>query len=422
MATLKDRLAQRANVWSQMQEIRTSVDKDGWTPELRESWDRADTELTELSADIERDQRDGDLEKRFAAIDEDTIVLNGAGERGNASDAGKYRKAFERFMRFGMNELEVEERQLLQRNQVDSKDDPQLRALGASTGSAGGYTVPEGFWAKVTETLKMFGGAMDGAEMVFTDSGAPLPWPTNDDTANVGYILGENVSGTNEGDLSFGQKSLGAYTFVSGPALVSFQLLQDSGIDIEAFAARKMGERIGRIQNTRFTTGTGSSQPQGYITGATTGVTTASATAITYDEIIDLIHSVDAAYRASGRCQFKLHDLVLAKVRKLRDDSGGAGLGRPLWEPSTQVGQPDTLLGYAVKVNNDQDSTVAATKKTMAFGDFQSAFAVRKVNGGSLLRLTERYADALQVGFIGFERADSLVQDSGAVKLLVQHS
>jgi len=422
MATLKDRLAQRANVWSQMQEIRTSVDADGWTPELRESWDRADTELTELTADIERDQRDGDLEKRFAAIDEDTIVLNGSGERGDASDAGKYRQAFQKFMRFGMNELETEERQLLQRNMQAFSNDPQLRALGASTGSAGGYTVPEGFWAKVTETLKMYGGALAGADFIPTDSGNPLPWPTNDDTANVGYILGENTSATNEGDLSFGQKSLGAYTFVSGPALISLALIQDSGIDIEAFVARKMGERIGRIQNTRFTTGTGSSQPQGYVTGATTGKTTASATAITYDEIIDLIHSVDAAYRASGRCQFKMHDLVLAAVRKLRDDSGGAGLGRPLWEPSTQAGQPDTLLGYGVVVNNDQDSAITATKKTMAFGDFQSAFVVRKVNGGSLLRLAERYADALQVGFIGYERADALVQDSGAVKLLVQHS
>lgn len=417
MPTTLDLKSRRANVWSQMQEVRDAVDADGWTPELREKWDRADSELTDLTADIDREERNNALDKRFADIDQDTIVVDAAGDIADSKRAGQYRAAFEKFVRHGINDLDVEERQLLQRNMVN---DPELRALGTSPGSAGGYTVPEGFWAKVTETMKYFGGATEGAEMITTTAGNDLPWPTNDDTANVGYQLGENTQATNEGDLAFGQKSLGAYTFVSGPALVSLQLLQDSGIDIEAFIARKMGERIGRIENTRFTTGNGTTQPQGYVTGATTGKTTSSATAITYNEIIDLVHSVDAAYRATGRCQFKLHDLVLAYLRKVRDDSGGAGLGRPLWEPSVQAGEPDTLFGYRYTVNNDMASTVATTNKTIAFGDFTSAFVVRKVSGGALLRLAERYADYLQVGFLGFERADSVVQDSSAVKLLVQ--
>lgn len=421
MSKLQELTDKRAGIWAQAQEFNTRhAAGDTMSAEDNAAWERALTEVDELGAEIDRLARTAKLEGEFADIDARTTVVTPDGTPAERGDEEKYREAFNDFLRFGMGDLDPEQRQLLQEN---FRADPEMqRALGTTSGSVGGYTVPTAFWAKVTEVMKYYGGAFDGAELITTDSGAPIQWPTNDDTANVGYILGENQAASNEGDLAFGQKALGAYTFVSGPGLVSLQLIQDSGIDIEAIVARKMGERLGRIQNTRFTTGDGSSKPQGYIAGATTGVTTAGATAIILNELIDLIHSVDAAYRQTGRCQFKLHDLVLAYVRKIRDDSGGSGLGRPIWEPSTQVGVPDTLLGYPYTVNNDQDSTVAATKKTIAFGDFQSAFVVRRVTGGSMMRLAERYAEYLQVGFLAYERADSIVQDAGAVKLLVQHA
>lgn len=415
---LQDLIDKRAGTWAQAQEFNERATKgEEMSAEDSAAWERALSEVDELGTQIQNFERTAKLDEQFAEIDERTKIVTPDGVPAERTDEEKYRAAFANFLRFGMGELEPEQRSLLQAN---LRPTDEVRALGTTSGSVGGYTVPTAFWAKVTEVMKFYGGAVDGAELITTDSGAPIQWPTNDDTANVGYILGENQAASNEGDLAFGQKALGAYTFVSGPGLLSLQLIQDSGIDIEALVARKMGERIGRIQNTRFTTGDGSSKPQGYIAGATTGKTTAGATAIILNELIDLVHSVDAAYRATGRCQFKLHDLILAYVRKIRDDSGGSGLGRPIWEPSTQVGVPDTLLGYPYTVNNDMDSTVATTKKTIAFGDFQSAFVVRRVTGGSMMRLTERYAEYLQVGFLAYERADSIVQDASAVKLLVQ--
>lgn len=424
MTTLRELLEKRANIWSQMQEMRDAVDKDGWTSELRTNWDRADGELVEVTADVERSEREAELASRFSEIDDQTrsgenpatggALPSRSGVPGDATGAAAYREAFNRFCRQGMAELEPEQRQLLREH-----FDAELRAQG-STGSAGGYTVPEGFWAKVTETMKYFGGATAGATEISTSTGNNLPWPTNDDTSVEGYYLGENTQATSEGDLVFGQKALSAFTAVSGPVLLPFALAQDTAIDIEAFIATRMGERLGRRSNRAFTNGAGGTEPSGYMASLTTGKTTASSTAFTYDELIDLIHSVDAAYRASGRCQFKMHDLVLAYARKLRDDSGGAGVGRPLWEPSIQAGTPDTLLGYGYTINNNQDSTIAATKKTLAFGDFAAAFVVRRVAGGQMMRLTERYADYLQIGFIGFERHDSVVQDPSAVKVLTQ--
>jgi HK97 family phage major capsid protein len=419
MPTERQLLDKQANLWSQMQEIRSKVDADdgGWTPELREAWDKADAELVTVIADVERTQKDKELAKRFDKIEEDTIVLGADGERADNSTEAKYRKAFDTFLRSGTQDMDQEQRQLLQANLDNSKE---ARALGAGVGSAGGFTVSEAFWAKVTETQKLYGGAMDGAEVITTDNGAPIPWASNDDTAMIGYQLGENVEATNEGDVEFGRLQLEAFTYVSGVQKISFQLLQDSTMDMEAFVGKKIGIRLGRIENRRFTNGNGTTQPQGYMTGLTAGRTSESATAITYNELIDLEHSVDPAYRDPARCKWKFHDLVFAHLRKLRDDSGGEGLGRPLWEPSLQVGAPSLFNGYGYVINNDMDSTVAAAKKTVAFGDWSSAFVVRKVKGASVIRFGEKFADSLQVGFLAYERIDSLVQDPSAAKYLLQ--
>lgn len=411
MTTLKELREKRANIWSQAQEF-NSRSKAGETMSAEDetSWARALEEVDQIGAQIDTRQKAEDLDKRFSDIDGQTKAVDVRGA--TTDDTAKYRQAYDKWIRSGIAGLDADQRGLLEQN---------FRALQTDTGGAGGYTVPEGFWAKVTETMKFFGGVRQVAEVVNTSTGNPLPWPTNDDTSNTGEILEEGTA-VSELDATFGQKTLGAFTASSKMIRVSNLLLQDTGVDIEGFLARRVGTRIGRIQNTRLTTGTGAAQPQGLITGATTGVTTASATAITYTELIDLIHSVDAAYRAGGNAGFMFHDLILAYVRKIKDDSGGAGVGRPIWEPSVQAGVPDLLLGYKYTVNNDMDSTVAATKKTMSFGDFNAGYAVRAVSGGSMNRLTERYAEYLQTAFFGYERFDGVVQDASAYKLLLQHA
>lgn len=413
MSKSKELREKRAGIWAQAQEFAERAKKgEPMSAEDNAAWERALGEVDALMSQIENLERSEKLEQRFGEIDEQTPIIDARGREGTAAD-GEYREAFNSFLRYGLNELAPEQRKLLRSN---------LRALGTTTGTAGGYTVPQGFWAKVTETMKYYGGVIAaGAEVINTDSGNDLPWPTNDDTSNEGALLSENTQVT-ELDVVMGQKTIDAYTYTSRLIRVALQLVQDSGIDIEAFVARKGGERLGRIYNNHQTNGTGTSQPQGVITGATTGRTSAAATAITYNEIVDLVHSVDVAYRQAPPTDvaFMMHDLILAYVRKIRDDSGGSGLGRPIWEPSVQVGVPDSLLGYRVVINNNMASTVATTNKTIAFGNFRAGYVIRQVNGGQLMRLEERYADFLQVGFFAFGRMDALVQDSSAIKLLVQ--
>ncbi len=408
---LKER---RARVWEESKALLDEVSDESrgdergkWSADQDEKWEKLEADLANLDKQIDRAEKILDADYRDARVVEQRVE-----ETGEPED--RYNDVFAKWIRDGVHGLEPEERQILMGKQVSKEE----RAQGVGTGSAGGYTVPEGFWNRVSETMLAFGNVAAVANVITTGSGNDLPWLTNDDTGNKGAILAENTQ-ISEQDVTFGLRNLGAYLYTSKLIRVSYQLLQDSEIDIEGFLARKMAMRLARIHNEHQTTGTNVGQPQGIVTAATTGKTTASATAITFDEIIDLIHSVDPDYRATAT-GFMLSDGVLAYLRKVRDDSGGSGLGRPLWEPSVQVGEPNTIHGHPYTINQDMAATVATGNTTVLFGDFNTGYVVRNVRGLSTVRLDERYADFLQVGWFAYNRMDAVADDTNAYKALVQ--
>jgi HK97 family phage major capsid protein len=238
-----------------------------------------------------------------------------------------------------------------------------------------------------------------------------MPFPTENDTANVGAILAENSQAT-ELDMAFGAVNLAAYVYTSKVVTVPLNLVQDSAFDLDSYIARKLGIRLGRIQNTHFTVGTGTNQPRGIVIDATSGKVglTGQTLSIIYDDLVDLEHAVDPAYRPQSK--FMLHDSSLKVIKKIKDTTG-----RPLWRSSLEgigvsVGNnPDTVNGYPYVINNDM-AVMAANAKSVLFGDF-SNYAIRDVLGVTVMRLTERFADFFQVGFIAWARADGALLDAG---------
>lgn len=411
----KDKRAQRANLWDQMEKILSDAearkDGKGLTAEEQQTYEQTEKDLDALTKQIDLEERHEGHRAKLEAPDYSKSVGPEPEERKDGpAQSDEYGKIYRKWMVFGVTELDREERSILQGGYVQA-DGKELRAQGVATGAAGGYAVPAQFRARLQETMKFFGGVRSVAELIETDSGADLPWPTNDDTANKGAILAENTQVT-EQDVTLGQKTIKAYMYTSKLVRVSLQLLNDSFFDLDGWLARRLAERIARIQNEHFTTGTGTSQPEGVQTNATIGKTGATGQTLTviYDDLIDLIYSIDPAYRASGRARFMMNDTTIGVVRKLKD-----GDSRPLWEPSLQVGAPDALLGYPITANNDMP-VMAASAKSILFGDFFAGYVVRDVQDFALLRLAERYADFLQVGFLGFQRGDGAPQDTAAYK------
>jgi HK97 family phage major capsid protein len=287
----------------------------------------------------------------------------------------------------------------------------QLRGAGDNQSVAvdadGGYTVPNETMRALEDALKTFGGMRQVANVIRTNTGADLPIPTSDDTSSTGEIVAENATFGAHSGITFGQLVLHSYKYSSKPVLASVELLQDSAINVGQFVGSKLGERIGRIQNAHFTTGGGTTLPWGIVTRSTAGVNHAGSVGagIVYDDLVDLEHSVDVAYRSGAG--FMFHDLMLARLKKLRDD-----IGRPIWQPGLAVGAPNTILGYPYQINNDMSSATTNGAKAMLFGQL-SKYLIRDVREITLVRLDELFALYGQVCFVAWSRADGDLVDAG---------
>lgn len=297
--------------------------------------------------------------------------------------------------------------------------------MSTTTGSEGGFTVQTDVANAVLDALKAFGGMRSVSTVIRTEKGNPLSFPTSDGTSEVGELIAQNTTAT-AADPTFGTLALPVYKYSSKIVAVPFELLQDSQIDIEAFVQNRLVTRLGRITNTHFTTGNGTTQPNGVVTAATTGVTAANGTtqvtAIAYDSIIDLIHSVDPAYRALGNCKFMMNDASVKVIRKIKDTQN-----RPIFVPGYDNGRlggisgaaPDELAGYPIVINQDV-AVMAISAKSMLFGDF-SFYTVRDAMEISMFRFTDSaYTKLGQVGFLAWMRSGgNLIDGGGAVKLFV---
>ena len=282
----------------------------------------------------------------------------------------------------------------------------------AGTGSLGGYNVPTVLVERIEKALLYFNPLREYAQVLRTESGEPMTMPTNDDTGTNGVQLAEDGALT-VADTSFGQISLGAYTMSSKALKVSWQLLDDNAVDLETYIGDLLGERLGRIMADYVATGTGSSQPQG-IAASTAGKTTASATAITSAEILDLIHSVDIAYRQDPSCALVMHDSVWLYVRKLVDSNG-----QPLFQESYRIPGEIRIHGFPLVISNSLNNAITTGLKTMVFGAMNK-FLIRDVANIRIQRLDELYAANGAVGFTAWARTDSKILASGAIKHMVQ--
>lgn len=292
----------------------------------------------------------------------------------------------------------------------------EARALSAVSNTAGGYTVPDDMVRSLERAMLYYGPMRQVATVIRTSGVGDLSMPTSDDTSNKGAILGESTA-VSEQDVSFGAIVMRAHKYTSKLVKVPTELLEDSAFDVAAILGDALGERIGRILNDHFTTGTGTNEPRGIVTATSAGKTTNSGTAITLGELIDLQHSVDIAYRQGAGVGWMMHDNIVAYLRKIQDSASG----QLIWQPSLQAGVPDRLLGFPVYVNNSMASSVATTLKTILFGDL-SKYLIRDVGSLRLRRLVERYADSDQEGFVAFSRHDGNLLNAGVapVKHMLQ--
>lgn len=381
--------------------------------ELETEWDKRDADIEAMTTQIKRAERQEQLDTEASAPVSER--RSGRDVPGNVpanpeQRQNEYRDAFVAYCRGGRDGLTPEQDAVLRTGwQAEG------RAQSVTT-TGGGYLIPTGFSNNLEAAMLSYSGVMSAATKLRTDSGNSLPWPTVNDTTNKGALLGINTQ-ESEQAMTFGVFNLDAYKFTSKSVLVPIELMDDSAFDFDSVVTPLLAERIGRIIEQYCTTGTGSNQPNGIVTASTAGVTGSSATAITVDDLIDLQHSVDPAYRRAPGAAFMFADGTLKAIKKLKDSQN-----RPLWLAGYDVNEPDTILGQPYFINQEM-AAIGASAKSVLFGDL-SKYIVRTVKDMRVLRLVERYADYYQVGFQLFVRADGDLLNAGTnpVKHLVHQS
>lgn len=379
----------------------------GLTDEERSGYDAKVTELDLLDERISNVE--GLIDIRSANLDdlndEQIRSLLEAGADGAGGGAGEVDEGDARSAAFGRLIRSIDAGML-----GLSQDDQQvLRAMAAGSGAAGGYSVPEGFGNQLFQTMQAYGGIARRATILNTDSGNDMPFPTLDETNNIGQFLAENVEDA-EDDPEMGQTTLGAHKCSSKIVRVSHELLQDSALNIETLLTTLLAQRIGRAASVKYAVGDGNGVPSGLFPQATDGKVAALANAIAYAELVDLEHSVDPAYRMLSPV-WVFNDNTLRALRGLVDANG-----IPLWQPNIADKVSATFSGHEYEVDNAAPD-IAAGQTPIAFGDLKQ-FYIRRVKDVTLSRLVERYAEYHQVGFVSIARMDSGLMDTSAVKRL----
>lgn len=384
---------QRANAWEQAKAL-----LDTAAAENRDLTAEEEQSYQQINADIDA------LAERAARIDEDEQRARDLDEtlgRIAARQSAPVTDAFGAFVRGETRSFEAQ---------------PEARDLTKGSATAGGNTVPTSFYNSMWEHL-IETAAIAGVATVFNTAGGEnfeVPVTT---THSTGALITEGSTLT-ESDPAFAKRTLGAYKYAYS-FQVSSELLNDAGVDLTGYFARQAGNALGNAAGADFATGNGSSKPSGVVQTSTLGVTGATSVAgkASADNLIDLYYSVISPYRNSDKCVWLFRDSTAAYIRKLQDNSGGAGVGNYLWTPGL-AGAPDTILGKPVVIEPNI-AAAATSAKSIVFGDM-SAYFVRIAGGVRFERSDEFAFQNDLVTFRAIMRADGVLGDqTGAVKHFV---
>ena len=394
--TLNEMLEKRKNLLNTMDGfLETHKNSNGaLSVEDDATYSKMEKEFDELTASITRAQRRANMEMEMnkpvnAPITAKPMVMTEPEDRTGRASKG-YKKNFWNAMR---------------RKQMTPE---MVNALQIGTDSEGGYLVPDEYEKTLVEALEEENIFRKLAHVISTSSGdRKIPV-----VASKGSASWVDEEGTiPDSDDAFNQVSIGAYKL--GTLIkVSNELLNDSVFNLESYISKEFARRIGSKEEDAFFNGNGTGKPVGIFNatgGAEVGVTAASATAITADEIIDLFYSLKAPYRKNA--VWILNDATIKAIRKLKDNNGNY-----LWQPSLTAGTPDTILGRPVYTSS-YVPTIAAGAKTIAFGDF-SYYWIADRAGRNFKKLTELYAANDQTGFVATQRVDGKLILPEAIKVL----
>jgi HK97 family phage major capsid protein len=397
MSTINELKEKRSTLLSQAQQVALQDVKDVQELEKLERM-LADVDLLEKQIDL--------AERAEAKLSEERSRTKPPRSNPDArQDAGEKEarsKAFEKYVRFGKDELTSEERTLLR--QGEKRD-----LLTSGTGPA--YLIPQEYYTTLIEAQKYVGAILNEVTRKETNNnGAPMKIALANDTSNILTTMTEGVS-LSETDPSFTGFILSTDT-VATMVKASVQELEDSYFNLDAWLRQKFGVRYARGLDQYILQGNGSNVASLASSAASAlTVTSAASTGPVYNDFTAVYGALDAAYVYNAKWAF--NQATRAYIMGLKDN-----YGRPLFIVSPNSGTLDQILGQDVVItpnlpNAYANTSTSATVNGILFGDFEQGYVFRTDGPLAIRRLDERFMDALEVGFIAYSRIGGAFTDAG---------
>ena len=407
---MKNLMEQRAKALHDARELLNKADAEQreLTAEELEQYNAFDADIDRLQGDIDREARlcqREEMAQRSANGERNPVTQRqiGGGQTVGPTESQEYRQSMIRYLAGGINDGVC---------RFDSYGGSEARTiLGVSItgdGATGGVLAPTVLEKALLDFNRDYNIMRRIASVRASESDVDIPYTTTHTTA---YHVNEGADFT-ASTPAWAKVTMKAYK-AAALTVVTHEAMQDMFLDMESWIRDDFGMAFADLEENDFVNGTGSGQPTGFLGSASSALTTASASAVTGDELIDLTFAVDRKYRERG--VFVISDTAMKLIRKLK-----LGTGDYLWQPGIQDGQPDRLLGYPVYTCTKMPA-VAASAKPIAFGDFRR-YRILDRRGLYVQRLNELYATSGQVGFMAYRRYDGKLLDASAVKYITMHA
>ena len=389
--TILELMNKRANLWENAKEFATShEDKNGClSAEDNATYEKMEADIQALTNEIERKTREAEMDKMLAMPVNSPITgkpFSGKEEEKTGRASNEYKNAMLKALRTNFKQID--------------------NVLQEGVDEQGGYLVPEEYDRRLIDVLTEE-NIMRGLATTITTSGQHK---INIAATKPAASWIEEGGALTFGDATFDQIYLDAYK-LHVAIKITEELLYDNAFNLENYIITQFGKALANAEEDAFLNGDGTGKPTG-IFHPTKGGQIYGATAkdkIATDDIISLIYSLKRPYRKNA--SFIMNDQTLCDLRKLKDNNG-----QYLWQPSVQMGEPDRILGYAVRTSQFAP-TAAAGKPLMAFGDY-SYYNIGDRGTRSFAELRELFAGNGMIGYVAKERVDGKLVLPEAVKVL----
>jgi HK97 family phage major capsid protein len=375
----------RASLWEETKKfLAEHTDKDGKMAAAdAEAYEKMEADIAEMGKTIDRLEKQAEMDKKLAMPTSKPLVgAPGKPEKkGTASD--EYRKAMFTAIRTKFRDVS--------------------NVLQEGIDEAGGYLVPDEYDRRLIDVLDEENVLRGLATTIRTSGERKI----NIAATKPAALWVEEGGALTFGDATFDQKLLDAHK-LHVAIKITEELLADNAFQLEDYIIAQFGKAIANAEEDAFLNGDGEGKPTGLFADAQVGVTIGTVE-IEADDVIDLIYKLKRPYRK--KASFITNDSTLAVLRKLKDENGNY-----LWQPSLQNGEPDRILGYAIRTSQFAPK-LAAGKAALAFGDF-SYYNIGDRGQRTLQVLKELFAGNGMVGYVMKERVDGLLVLPEAVQVL----